>query len=328
MGRPRRLHLNQDFASYHIVSRMVARADWLSDAEKEEFLQLLERLARGFFVQIHAFCIMSNHFHLLVTAQEREAAAASKQELIRRYRAMYGKRADPPIGVTEPDGSIDPDHDGGVQRLRDRLGSVSRFVQELKQTFSRRYNQRRGITGYLWHDRFKAVLTAKEGDAEISQAAYIDLNPLRADMVRAPEDYRWSSAGLRVRSPRRAKRLLTPLNHPELKRKGQPWFRMFTYAAGAVPVPGKRGFVSQADLADIVARQGRLGIHERFGYRCRNMSEGVALGTAGFVETIQQLIGRKHARGRPFLEPSAPASAGGADPPAALCGTRALRDPS
>ncbi|MHC5019274.1 MAG: transposase [Planctomycetota bacterium] len=328
MGRPKRIHLNQDYASYHIVSRMVATAQWLSDGEKEEFLRLLERLARGFFVQIHAFCIMSNHFHLLVTGQEREASEASRGELIRRYRAIYGKTADPPLGPTEPDGTVDPDNDGGVQRLRDRLGSVSRFVQELKQTFSRRYNKRRGITGYLWHDRYKAVVTQKDGDAEISQAAYIDLNPIRAGMVRVPEDYRWSSAGLKVRSPRRAKRLLAPLQHPELKRCGEPWYRMFMYIAGSVSLRGKRGFVSAADAEAIRARQGRLGVRERFAWRCRNMSEGVALGSAAFVETVQQVIGRKHVRGRPVLDADPAGPAGGTGPPDVLCATRVLRDDS
>jgi REP element-mobilizing transposase RayT len=320
----RRARVHQEFGSYHIVSRLVPEAEWWSDAEKEELLRLLERLARGFFVQIHAFCIMSNHFHLLVTGQEREAAAASKADLVRRYRAIYGKHSDPPPGVLQNDGSWDHDHDGGIQRLRDRLGDVSRFVQELKQTFARAYNKRRSRKGTIWYDRFKSVLTSKEGDAEITQAAYIDLNPIRAEMVRVPEAYRWSSAGLRARSPRRAKQLLTPLRHPELRRRGYAWYRMFTYVAGAIPVRGKRGFVSTADAETMIARQGELGIFEQLRYRCRNLSEGVAVGTASFIETIQRERRQKHVSARPIMKP-------GAGPPdwgEALCATRVLRTPS
>jgi REP element-mobilizing transposase RayT len=317
------VRVHQDFGSYHIVSRLVPEAEWWDDAEKEEFLRLLERLARGFFVQIHAFCIMSNHFHLLVTGQEREAAEAGEGELLRRYRAIHGKRSDPPPGVLQNDGSWDHDHDGGVQRLRERLSDVSRFVQELKQTFARGYNRRRGRKGTIWYDRFKSVLTSKEGDAEIVQAAYIELNPIRAEMVRVPEDYRWSSAGLRVRSPRRAKRLLTPLDHPELKRKGHAWFRMFTYVAGAIPVRGKRGFIATADVEAMIERQGKLGVLGELRYRRRNLSEGIAVGTAQFIAKLQRDRKQKRPRPRPFLSPAG--GGGPPDPATALCATRALR---
>ncbi len=326
MGRRRREHVDQAFGSYHIVSRLVEGAEWFSDLEKEELLRLLERLTQGFFVQIHAFCIMSNHFHLLATGQEAQAERASEAELRRRYRAVYGKRAEPPIGALLTDGSVDPDDDQGVERLRERLGSVSRFVQELKQTFSRRYNKRHERKGYLWGDRFKAVVTEKQGDAEITQAAYIDLNPIRAKMVRRPEDYRWSSAGLKVRSPRRAKRLLTALQHPELRRCGEAWYRMFTYCAGAKPKEGKRGSLSKADAAACVSRAGELGLIARLAYRCRNLSEGVAVGRAEFVAGVQERHGRKHIRPRRFLE-TTDTGVEGAGPLTALFATRVLRGP-
>jgi len=324
MGRRRRERIGQDYGSYHVVSRFVPEAEWLSDGEKEAVLQLLERLARGYFVQIHAFCLMSNHFHLLVTGQEREAGRASRKELWRRYRAIYGRRADPPAGSLQVDGSIDDDPDGGVARLRERLGDVSRFVQAFKQGIVRLYNNARGRTGALFQDRFKAVVTEKGGDAEITQAAYIDLNPIRAEIVRIPEDYRWSSAGLKVRSPRRAKRLLTPLDHPELQRIGERWYRQFVYCAGVQQPKGKPvtvGRISAADAHAIIARQGALGILQRLRYRCRNLSEGVAVGGAEFVASVQHRHGRKHLRGRPFLQGD------GREPPSpSLCGTRVLRD--
>ena len=312
MGRMRRFRISEDRGSYHIVSRIHDELEWWTDDEKEEYLRLLERLARGFFLQIHAFCLMSNHFHLLVTAQERAAAAASFDELRRRYRAIHGRRADPPIGEQQPDGSVEPDPDGGEQRLRDRLGDVSRFLQEFKQTLSRWYNRRRGRKGTIWQDRFKSVVTDKRGDYEISQAAYIDLNPIRANIVTIPEDYRWSSAGLKVRAPRRAKRLLTPLKHPKLQQIGEGWYRMFMYCAGVEPVKVNphAGRIRKAYAEAIVARQGELGIFQRLRYRCRNLSEGVAVGSAAFVAEVQRRRGQKRIKPRPFLRGEA-----GSDPP-------------
>jgi len=50
-----------------------------------------------------------------------------------------------------------------------------------------------------------------KGEAQLACSAYIDLNPVRAAIVKNPEDYRWSSLGLRVRTTWRAKKLLRPL---------------------------------------------------------------------------------------------------------------------
>ena len=52
-------------------------------------------------------------------------------------------------------------------------------------------------TGYFWGDRFKSVLIEK-GEALINCLAYIDLNPVRAGIVKRPEDYRWSGIGYRI----------------------------------------------------------------------------------------------------------------------------------
>jgi REP element-mobilizing transposase RayT len=44
---------------------------------------LLERFALGFFVEIHAFCIMSNHFHILATGLEKEARWAINSSFLK-----------------------------------------------------------------------------------------------------------------------------------------------------------------------------------------------------------------------------------------------------
>jgi REP element-mobilizing transposase RayT len=207
MARTRRQWISQQAGSFHIISRTAGGDVRFTDEEKEYFLDLLERFASGFFVEIHTFSIMGTHFHILATGLELQAEKADAKELNRRYRLIYGQDAEPPVGSYEVDGSIIPDEDGGVERLRQRLGSISRFVQELKQTFSFWYNKRHNRKGYLWGDRFKGVIVEK-GEAQLVCSAYIDLNPVRANIVKRPEDYRWSSLGLRVGNPGRAKKLL------------------------------------------------------------------------------------------------------------------------
>ena len=95
MPRTKRRWISQLTGSYHIISRTVGGNIFFTDEEKEFLLKLLERLASGFFVQIHASSIMGNHFHILATGIELDAKKATEKELLRRYRLIYGKGAEP-----------------------------------------------------------------------------------------------------------------------------------------------------------------------------------------------------------------------------------------
>ena len=317
MPRPRRAWVSQETGSFHIISRIVGGEIILYDGEKEYFLKLLERLASGFFVDIHAFCVMGNHFHILATGLELEAKKASKKELYVRYKAVYGKDADPPAGSVESDGTLIPDEDGGVERLRRRLGSISCFVQELKQTFSRWYNKKYERKGYLWSDRFKGVIVDK-GEAQLACSAYIDLNPVRAGIVECPEDYRWCSLGLRVRYPGRSKKLLALLstlddNIEGFSRLDSPGkridtksfyrYRKFVYLSGGLEKEGK-AVIAPESVDDVVSHHGRIGIGDRFRFRVKNISEGLAVGSYSFIADIQKSSNRKFIRPRTFIEGS------------------------
>ncbi|MCP4156192.1 MAG: hypothetical protein GY757_51200, partial [bacterium] len=184
MARGRRRRVSQDVGSVQIISRVVGGQWLLGDREKEYFLQLLKRLASGFFIRIHAFVILDNHFHILATQMDREAEVATKDELVERYKLIYGQDKEPPEGVRNGCIFI-PDEDGGTERLRARLGSVSRFVQTLKQEFSCWYNRENKRTGYFWGERYKGIITYK-GGAQLATSTYIDLNAVRAGIVERP----------------------------------------------------------------------------------------------------------------------------------------------
>ena len=315
MGRDKRNWVSQQVGSFHIISRVAGGAGGdfiLHDQEKEYFLKLLEHFASGFFVNVHAFVIMSNHFHILATGMELEAKKASKQELLRRYKLIYPKESEPPPGRYEPNGEIIWDEDGGIERLRERLGSISRFVQELKQTFSRWYNKTHNRKGYLWNDRFKGVIV-NHGEAQLLCSAYIDLNPVRAGIVERPEDYRWCSMGLRVRNPKRAKKLLSffSVSHQDewsddgliakfKTMSTMAWYREFVYLSGGVSHEGKASIPGDI-IANVVSYHGKLGLGDCFRYRVRNISEGLAIGSYRFIANFQKKCQRKFIRPRSFL---------------------------
>ncbi|HLP49202.1 MAG TPA: transposase [Candidatus Kapabacteria bacterium] len=331
MPRSRRQWISQQAGSYHIISRTSGAKIMLNDQEKEYFLALLERFASGFFVQIHAFCIMDNHFHILANGLELEAKNASAETLINRYRLMFGESAEPPAGTYDINGDLIPDADGGIARLRERLSSISRFVQELKQTFSHWYNKRHNREGYLWSDRFKGILV-ENGEAQTVCSAYIDLNPVRAKMVEKPEDYRWGSLGLRVRNPVRAKKLLgdvifesaagssmeTKADKLELNSHGSllvkeedienesscnrfDKYREFVYISGGMEHKGK-GNISPELLSEVKKYHGKLGIGDSLRYRVRNISEGLSIGSHSFISGIQEQLKRKYIRPRAFMQ--------------------------
>ena len=313
MGRRPREWTSQHTGSFHVISRITGQDRLLTPTDKEYFIHLLERFASGFFVQIHSFTILDNHFHILLTGLNLDAQQASKKELLQRYQKLYPKETEPPPGSYLPDGTLIPDEDNGIERLRERLGSVSRFVQELKQSYSRWFNKKYNRSGYLWSDRFKGVIVQK-GEAQLLCNAYIELNAVRANIVEKPEDYRWCSLGMRVRAPKRARKLLTwfPVSHQDAweniglvktfySMKALEWYRVFVYQCGGKMLENKASISDQL-VSDVVGFHGKLGIGERLQYRLRNISEGLAIGNYSFIAGIQKKNKRKFIRPRSFLE--------------------------
>ncbi len=79
-------------------------------------------------------------------------------------------------------------------RFTRRMHDLSEFMKSLLERFTKWFNRLHSRSGTLWEDRFRSVIV-ESGTAARTMAAYIDLNPVRAGMVKDPADYRWSSYG-------------------------------------------------------------------------------------------------------------------------------------
>ena len=181
---------------YHVVSRIVDRRKVMGDAEKEAFRGMMAAFAAFHQVEILTFCLMGNHFHLLLRVPERPAGF------------------DMPLGdmMAHMDRAVGPERmkllrsqfriweqcggEAGIeqwrQRMLGRMFSLSEFMKALKQRFSQWYNRRTGRKGVLWEGRYKSVIVQDENRALRTMATYIDLNPVRARLVDDPGSYRWS----------------------------------------------------------------------------------------------------------------------------------------
>ena len=272
MPRTPRLINNEETTVYHVMSRTAMDSFPLGDIEKDFMLDLLRQYASLYFVEILGFCLMGNHFHILVRMFPEHKF--TDEEIKKRYENFYG---DEKIFAA-----------GWIPTLREKLSSLSEFVREIKVGFTRYYNKRHHRRGYFWGDRFKSVIV-ENGETLINCLAYIDLNPLRAGLVARPEDYRWNSLGYHVQTDNKDGFLSTDFGLEEfgvlrpaerLKR-----YRRYVYETGALNRPDKgqsrvidTGIVEQERKKDF-----EISRADRFRYRTRYFTDSGIIGTREFV---------------------------------------------
>lgn len=196
-------------ASYHAMSRVVGGAHLLGDREKEVLRKMLWQVADFCGVEILTYCVMSNHFHVLLRVPAKQAVPDG--ELLRRFRVLYPK---PTKYQTAEFARLEKALlEGGEaaeairERLLQRMHDLSEFMKTVKQRFSIWYNRQHGNRrGTLWMERFKSVLVQGAGNPLQTMAAYIDLNPVRACLVSDPKDYRFCGYAEAVAGASRAMR--------------------------------------------------------------------------------------------------------------------------
>jgi putative transposase len=213
---------------HHVIQRGNNRQPiFAGSADYQRLLGLLEEASKKFDVAVHAYVLMSNHFHLLTTPQTADG--------------------------------------------------LPKMMQAVGRSYVRYVNDSQGRSGTLWEGRYKSTLIQTDRYL-LACMVYIDLNPVRAGLVTAPQDYLWSShlhyLGARL------DRLIT--SHPLYWDLGNtPFAREAAYAdlvqTGISPV-------QQASLTDATLR-------------------GWALGEADFVADLQRRTDRRVAKasaGRPL----------------------------
>jgi putative transposase len=144
----------------HVIQRGNNREPcFLAEPDYRRYLDDAQVSAEKYACRIHAYVLMTNHVHLLITPMREQGIADMMQALGRRY------------------------------------------VYYINKSYRR--------TGTLWEGRYKASLIDSEAYL-LTCMRYIELNPLRAQMVSHPGEYRWSSYAANAQG--RVDALLSP--HP------------------------------------------------------------------------------------------------------------------
>ncbi|HEC14865.1 MAG TPA: transposase [Rhodospirillales bacterium] len=128
---------------HHVTQRGNRQQDTFFKADDfRVYLDLMAEWCAHYGVEVWAYCLMTNHVHLIAVPESEEALGLAIGEAHRRY--------------------------------------------------TRRVNFREGWRGHLWQGRFASF--PMDERHLLAAARYVELNPVRAKMVKRPEDYIWSSA--------------------------------------------------------------------------------------------------------------------------------------
>jgi putative transposase len=196
---------------FHLMSRICDGLPLFDETDKEALVIVLRKLARFSGIKLLTYCVMGNHFHTLVRVPERTAwlqrfeGVEGEARLMRHLRLLYSKKfvvgLELELAEWRRNGRA-AEAERCVADLKRRFCDISVFMRAVKLRFSRWFNKRHGRRGTLWMGRFKSVLVegSKGQDASVTSqadalkvmAAYIDLNPVRAELVEQAGDYRWS----------------------------------------------------------------------------------------------------------------------------------------
>ena len=188
---------------YHVISRVVDRRFAFGSEEKEKFRALMRLQEKFSGCRVVSYCLMCNHFHLLLEVPPMADSGLSDQDLLKRLLAIYSEAfvagvakelADARTAVYVKESGLEEALAAIHKRFTYRMQDLGEFMKGLLQRFTQWFNRAHSRTGRLWEDRFKSVIV-EDGVAAKTISAYIDLNPVRAGMVKDPADYRWSSYG-------------------------------------------------------------------------------------------------------------------------------------
>ena len=198
---------------YHCISRCVRRAflcgeDQYSganyDHRKDWIVERLCLLGEVFAIDIAAYAIMSNHYHLVLHVNREEAEQLSDDQVIERWLSIYKGpllirkfRSGFEMTQAERDKVAEI-----VSTWRERLSSISWFMSCLNEYIAKEANREDNCKGHFWEGRFKSQALLDE-TAILSCMAYVDLNPVRAAISCDLEDSDFTSIQDRIRQVKR-----------------------------------------------------------------------------------------------------------------------------
>ncbi len=275
-----------DTPYYHCISRCVRRAylcgeDPVSgrnfDHRKQWLVTKVKQLSAQFSIDVCAYAIMSNHYHLVLHVDRDAAVKLSNDEVIARWTTLF------PRNATLIETLIKNQRSRAAKKLlqqkldlwRERLQDISWFMRCINETVARQANKEDQCSGRFWEGRFKSQALLDE-KAVVTCMAYVDLNPIRAGIADSLDNSDFTSIQERlINHAKRVKnrsyrqhRLLTRSNAKHLvgHQSGsklaslKPLTELETVSSSELPISQKSYFA----LLEVTAQAINLGESESF----------------------------------------------------------------
>jgi len=275
---------------FHCMSRTVAGQRLFNAPDKDFFTQRLNKLAKFLQISVITNTILDNHFHLLVRTPPK--VQLSNPQLYNHLKAFYGPNAIPTCQFRAAINS-----GKNLQPLRSRylkrMGDLSVFMKELKESFSKYFNHTHQRFGTLWAERFKSVTVQDVVGLIYFFAAYIDLNAFRAGMTPDPKDYPFCgyAAALARDGPAR-KGLCSFLQGKNWEEKLAS-YRKYLYGTAERPSRPKQKPMSLEEVQKVLAQGGEIPPFELLKFKVKYFTQAIALGTQEFLNLLRKEAGRK-----------------------------------
>ncbi len=277
-------HKSSEAAFYHLTNRVTGWTDWFPFEDQRARRKLLDLML--FYVSVYrcrlaAFQIMGNHFHFVVHFEKPRSL--SREELEDIAHKLYGQKAEKKTA----DWTV-----AEWEAFNQRLFDVSKLMQNVDGQYARWYNRQFRRRGHFWSERFKnpeLLGTEAVQDAIL----YVELNAVRAGLVKRPEQWKWGSARWRFTGEDHDLIALEELFPSESGTDVYSSYRARLYYRGAVPTRENQAAIPLWIL-DQEERRGftRAGAFRR---RLRFLTDGLAVGPA---EKVAQLLETYRKQGR------------------------------
>ena len=197
-----------DTPFYHITSRCVRRSflcgvDHVTGKDfchRRLFIeQRIHLLSSLFAIDIASYAVMPNHIHLVVKLTPEVVGKWSDREVVDRWTSLFKspllvQQYNAGARLTSTEQRIVSNY---IEVYRSRLADLSWFMRCLNEPIARMANREDECTGYFWEARYRSQALLSE-EALLTCMAYVDLNPIRAEVAPTPESSEHTSIKERI----------------------------------------------------------------------------------------------------------------------------------
>ena len=164
------------------------------DHRKRWLVVRIKELAANFAIDVCAYAVMSNHYHLVLHVNQDQLGQWSDEEVIKRWTAIFPNNAKlvETLHLNRKSKAAQKQLRARLDEWRSRLGDISWFMRCLNESLARRANREDDCTGRFWEGRFKSQALLDE-KALVTCMAYVDLNPIRAGISDSLENSDFTS---------------------------------------------------------------------------------------------------------------------------------------